>query len=147
MTVIVFDGKTLAADKRMLSHRTKQLTTKLHRLGCAAYAVTGTYGPGMSLLRWARDGKKRDDYPATARGENGAALIEVLANGECWRYDEGPDPYLVEAPCAFGCGDEPALAALLCGKDAREAVRIASLVNNGCGGGVTAIDVDELKSP
>jgi hypothetical protein len=143
MTVIAWDGKTLAADKLACNGQTKTVVTKIARCGNELIGVCGDLSIGMELRDWYARGAAREDYPASNRDpDKGASLIVIRANGECWKYESSPAPFKQEAEhCAFGSGSPEALVAMACGKTAAEAVALASRFNTSCGMGVDAIDL------
>ena len=144
MTVIAWDGKTLAADKLACFGATKGTVTKIHRVYDCLIGVTGNLSMGMELIDWFKDGAIHKDYPAGNREENsGSSLIVVKPDKTVWKYESTPHPFKVEGEfCAFGSGDESAMIAMDCGCDARRAVEVTCKYNTGCGNG---IDVLEFK--
>ena len=144
MTVIAWDGKTLAADKIICFGNTKGTVTKIFRVFDCLVGTCGTLSLGLELLEWFRDGAEPKEFPASNRDtEKYASLIVVRPGGIVWKYEMSPIPFRVEGPfCAFGCGDESALIAMELGCDARRAVELVIKYNICCGNG---IDVLELK--
>lgn len=146
MTVIAWDGKTLAADKMMRSGETAQLTTKIERYGVWLLGFTGNASVGREMVHWFRNGAEPDRYPASNRKlDEGASLIAVnTETREVWKYESSPAPIKFDSRCcAFGSGDVAALVAMACGKTAREAVMLASQFVVSVGGGIDAIDLED----
>lgn len=143
MTVIAWDGKTLAADKLACFGATRGTVTKIFRSGNCLLAVAGNLSAGMELLQWFKAGAEPADYPPGNRVENqGASLIVVRPDRTVWKFESSPYAFRVEGDfCAFGCGDESALIAMECGKTAQEAVEIASKYNTGCGNGIDTLEL------
>lgn len=141
MTVIAWDGKTLAADKLSTNGSTKGTTTKIFTHGNELLGVTGDLSIGLEVRDWYVAGAVPKDYPTGNREPGrGSSLIVVKPDRSVWKYESSPVPFRVEdARCAFGSGDESAKVAMHCGKTAVEAVQIASLFNTGCGGGVDSL--------
>lgn len=141
MTVIAWDGKTLAADKLMCHGATKQTTTKIFRHGPELLAITGNLSIGLEVMEWYKAGAIDKDYPAGNRSENaGASLVIIKRQGTVVKYESSPIPFTVEGEfCAFGSGDESALVAMACGCDARKAVELTCRFNTGCGNGIDAL--------
>lgn len=142
MTVIAWDGKTLAADKRMVNCGRGSTCTKLYRVGENAVAFSGDADGGREMLVWFRAGADPDKFPARCRHEKDWTLM-VVANkdGLCF-YERTPYPVQVEDPFfAAGSGGDYAMAAMHLGKTAREAAEIACLFDTGCGNGI-----DELHT-
>lgn len=141
MTVIAWDGETLAADKLMCAGSVKKTTTKIFRHGDELLAVAGDLSIGVELVDWYKNGAVHADYPAVNRkADSTASLMIIRADRTAWRYESGPVPFRCEGKfCAWGSGDEGALVALACGKTAIEAVELVSRFNTGCGNGVDAL--------
>jgi hypothetical protein len=141
MTVIAWDGKTLAADKRATTEDGAiAVTTKLYRIGDALAAHTGESSVGRDLLEWFRAGAVLADFPTRAR-EDKATLI-VIRQGEIMAYVTGPHPTRYEMlRMAWGCGRDFAMGAMQCGKTASEAVAIACELNAFCGNGIDTLEL------
>ena len=141
MTCIAWDGKTLAADKLMVNGATRGTTTKIFRHAGELLGVTGNLSIGMEMLAWLKDGADPDKYPASNRLlTEGCSLIRVRADGSVLKYESSPFPFVVEGShCAFGSGEESAMAAMHCGADAFRAVSVACMCNTGCGNGIDTL--------
>lgn len=143
MTVIAWDGKTLAADKLVSYGTTKGTVTKIMRHGAELLGVTGTVSVGLEMVEWYRSGADPDKFPASNRKEDaGSSLILIRADGTAWKFESGPHPYRIEDPCpAWGCGDQAAMVAMACGLSARDAVLMAQRFDSGCGNGVDTLEL------
>lgn len=141
MTVLAFDGLTLAADKLACSGNSKSTVTKIFRVGASLAGLVGNLSIGMELLEWYRNGALPEHYPDSNRDpDEGATLVTIRPDGTAWEYQSSPIPFRNEGKfCAFGCGNEAALVAMACGKSAREAVELVSIYNAGCGNGVDTL--------
>lgn len=144
MTVIAWDGKTLAADKLTCNGWTRGSTTKIFRHGAELLGVTGSLPIGLEVRDWYAAGAVRSDFPTHNRdADKGASLIVIKPDRSVWKYENGPIPFRVEGKfCAFGSGDEAALVAMYCGKSAAEAVGLVSMVNTTCGMGIDTLPMD-----
>ena len=140
MTVLAWDGKTLAADRLMSHGQTKQSCTKIFRWEDSLLGVCGDLSTGMEMLYWFQHGAIPADFPPANRSlTDGASLIVVDAGG-VRKYESSPHPFIVEGGfCAFGSGDECALVAMACGRDAIKAVEMAISFNATCGNGVDSL--------
>lgn len=145
MTVIAWDGTTLAADKRTLNGRTVGTVTKIFRVGRDLVGMTGGLASGMELLNWYRAGAEPSTFPEKNRDpDKCTSLVVIRADGSVWEFQNTPHPYKMDDKCcAWGCGDEAALVAMACGKTAVEAVLLASRFNNGCGDGVDSLTLEQ----
>ena len=149
MSVIVWDGTTLAADKRACLGSLIMTTTKIFRSGDALAAYAGDADGGEEMLAWFGAGRDPEKFPASQREKdtwNG--LLVVLPDGNLWQYER--TPYPVKFPpqrFAIGSGRDFALAAMHCGKTASEAVEVACVFDNGCGNGVDVLTHNAMCTP
>jgi len=145
MSVIAWDGKTLAADKRACLGSLYRTTTKIFDLGDAFAAYAGNADAGEEVLAWFKDGRNPDKFPPSQRDRDEyAGLMIVWANGEIWKFERTPHP--IKFPpqhFAIGSGRDFALAAMHLGKSASEAVEVACALDNGCGNGIDQLAFQE----
>lgn len=149
MTVIAFDGRTVAADKRSNDNGSIRTVTKLHRLfnddGTikAVLAVNGFADHGMELVAWYKAGANPETYPHGKRGSEMYTFLQVFRPGKrVIEYQCGPVPIVFEdEKFAGGSGRNAAMGALLAGCSAIEAVKIASQVDAACGNGVDFVEL------
>lgn len=145
MTVIAWDGKTLAADKLCCNGSTRNTTTKIFRHGDDLLAVTGDLSGGMEMLYWYRDGAESSKFPPANRDPQKSgycSLIVIKSDKTVWKYEVSPYPFLLEGSFnAFGCADEAALVAMACGKSAAQAIELVSRFNTGCGNGIDVLEM------
>ena len=141
MTVIAWDGKTLAADKLICFGATNGTVTKIQRFGDCLVGLAGDFAIGTELLEWFKAGADPDNYPQSNRSfESGASLILIKPDKTVWKYENAPYPFKLEGDFfAFGSGDESALVAMEAGCDAKRAVEITCKYNTGCGNGVDTL--------
>lgn len=137
MTVIAWDGATLAADKRAVSGGGIARTcTKIVRHGEYLLGIIGDWDCGAEMREWFKAGAQPADFPAKAR-EDKSTLIVIHPDGRIGTYACGPFPILIEAErCAWGSGRDYAEAAMYLGRNAAQAVEIACVFQTDCGNGV-----------
>ena len=141
MSVIAWDGKTLAADKRASCGSYFRTTTKIFKHGMGLFGYAGEASAGEEVFAWFRDGHNADKFPTSQRDKDDyAGLLVVWDNGELWKYERTPFP-LKYPPQQFaiGSGCDFALAAMYCGKTASEAVEVACQFNIWCGNGIDTL--------
>lgn len=140
MTVIAWDGKTLAADKRAVNNGYAGGTvTKIHRWPGGLCAFSGDLDVGMALVAWLRGGADPDVYPKK-QADHAANFLVIHQDGRIERYETVPVPLLFEDRfTAMGSGRGYALAAMHLGHDARAAVEVACALDNGCGNGIDVL--------
>lgn len=141
MTVIVWDGKSLAADRRAEAGGVISTITKIRRIDGLLVGVAGNLCAGLLMFDWIAKGRKPEDYPEVQKKyDDGSCGCLVIEGGRVFKYESGPIPLEFEQSFfAIGSGREFAIAAIHCGKTAREAVEIASLFDTGCGNGVDVL--------
>ena len=139
MTVIAWDGKTLAVDRRAVSSGMQRTATKVWRHGESIIAVCGTLTAGLEMKAWLEAGAKPESLPAPQRTDDYSCVLVLNPSG-LWLYEKGPVPMRVESsPFACGSGRDYAMMAMHLGKSAVEAVELTSLFDVYCGNGVDAM--------
>lgn len=136
MTVIAWDGKTLAADKRADVGGTALTTTKIKKLESGEIvAFTGSVSTGRILLDWYENGAEPEEWPESQNGDDWARLIVASKGGVCFYEGHPVAVHCEDKFAAFGSGRDVALGALAMGADAIKAVEIASMFQSDCGNG------------
>lgn len=140
MSVIAWDGQSLAADRRSVNGNRIATVSKIFAVNDRIAGFVGRFDEGAECLAWLREGCHPDTFPPALRStDNNTQLIVVLPDGWIWCYERTPMP--VKFPpqkIAFGCGCDFAIAAMECGKTATEAVMITCKFDAYCGNGVDA---------
>ena len=141
MSVLAWDGKTLAADKRASYGSLILTTTKIFRLCGCLCGYTGDADTGGEVLDWFRLGALPSDFPARQReSDRFATLVVVQTGGAVVKYERTPFPVRLEDRLiASGSGRDFALMAMRLGKTASEAVELTMEFDSGCGNGVDAL--------
>lgn len=148
MTVIAWDGKRLAADRRLNGGTGYQnaSVTKIKRLPSGA--LLGCCG-GMSfcqaIFAWMEAGADPDLVDKTwfEHEEMSAQAILILPDKTILLY-EHVIPIPIESPFyAIGSGGSYATAAMHLGQNASKAVEIACMYDSECGNGVDVLELDE----
>lgn len=150
MTVICWDGVTLASDRQLtLDGDLKGLTRKLARSrNGTVCGASGDAGLCVEAVNWVLGGMKPDARPAGDK-DGSFDLIVVLPDGTALlaldnRCTMEPLP---RKQWAIGSGAQIALGAMAMGADAERAVQIASGLTASCGGGVDALRPGRVKKP
>jgi len=143
MSVVAFDGRTIAADRQATAGDMSITACKLFRLADGRIlATTGTLEYGIVLREWFESGMDREKWPAFQRTDNFARCILASPEG-VFEFEKEPVAQpVVDAFLAWGSGAQLAIGAMAAGADARTAVKIASEYNVYCGRGVDVIDLD-----
>jgi len=139
VTVIAWDGTTLAADKRAVGHHVDTIT-KIARVGEVLVGISGRGDKIREFQHWIADGGQAAAYPKRDNDANYWTALVIRPDGTIERYEESPVPIIVEGGShAIGSGALAAAAAMLCGKSATEAVSIACQLEEGCGNGTDSL--------
>jgi hypothetical protein len=138
MTVIAFDGKTLAADKLATSGGMKMTVTKLFRARGCLIAASGDFDRINESVAWFAAGADPAKMPPYARDNNDyVGLLVIDKDGSILKYERSAVPFKIESPfIAIGSGREYAMAAMHLGKSAAKAVEVACALDANCGNGV-----------
>ena len=144
MTVIAWDGRTLAADRLGVNGDTLHTVKKLWPLEKGgAIAVSGSLPQGLELKRWVEEGMEKEKFPSKKKDEEWALLIVVLPGKAAVCFENLPEPIeVLDSFGAWGCGREAALGALEMGADAIKAVKVASKWVDGCGRGCDYVVIE-----
>lgn len=141
MTIIAWDGKTLAADRQSTSNNMRRTTRKIHRVRDGLIAITGSGCHGVALLDWFNGDRNPSAWPKESAEI--ANIIHVTSDGVFVYAGDLPafgEPVL-DAFIAFGSGRDYAMTAMHLGKTAAEAVEIACLFDVSCGMGVDTLEL------
>lgn len=149
MSIVVWDGKTLAADKQTTNGNLRRtIATKIHR--CASnpdilFAGVGEYQALHALRDWVEKGAIPADFPRDYADRSGNTAMWIInRNGSIARIEDGP--FFVTQPVksfADGSGRDFAYGALEMGADAVMAARIACHYDIYCGGEVDSLSFDD----
>jgi hypothetical protein len=142
VTVVVWDGKTLAADKLMLS-TTGQKTrgTKIKKIGKGLVGYSGPMSLCGEFFKWLEEDKVMEKAPAKhIHKDDGGTAMVITAKREIFVFDHSFVPFQVEATChAIGAGAIAARVALHLGHKSREIVLAVSEHDILCGMGVDTL--------
>lgn len=141
MTVIAWDGKFLAADKRAYDNGTVFTTTKILRVKGHLIGSTGDNDSGIALKEWFKNGADPDKWPECQKDKDRyCRFIVITPTGKIMDYCREPFPTIIEDEFyAWGSGGDSALGAMAMGASARKAVEIACNHESGCGNGITVL--------
>ena len=145
MTVIAWDGKTLAADRQMTWNDMRTTVCKIQRMpNGEVIGATGDSAKALGMLQWYERGAKPEAWPEWQTAEDYARLIVARPGKRLVYFDWIPveqpifDPFM-----AFGSGRDYAMAAMAMGADAVKAVEITNQFCASTGLGVDSLDVGE----
>lgn len=143
MTVIAFDGKTLAADKQASFGGLLRTVTKIHRIGSLLVGGSGEVAFIGNMLEWIRNGRDPATFPASQRDKDDWQPIMVVEPDGCMLiYERSPHPVRWQDRFgAIGSGRDYAMAAMHLGRSAAEAVGVACALDAGCGNGIDTLEL------
>jgi len=142
MTVIAWDGKSIAADKLEAYGDIERTTDKLERFNEGVLTFTGEATKGIELIEWFEKGRKKENWPEFQKTNDFAVLI--YAKGGCVEvfYQESTPVVLRGGFHAWGAGAKYAIGAMAAGKTAEEAVLITNDNCTNCGRGVDSFSLN-----
>lgn len=141
MTVIAWDGKTLAADKQSSVANVRVPTLKIYRHGKELIAKSGCSVVTAELLNWYKSGQVKSEFPSS-KGRDGSMYV-FDDSGIVRQYYDSHIPALYHTNTfAAGSGSDFAFAAMHCGKTPSEAVLVACHFDTSCGLGVDILSLE-----
>lgn len=149
MTVIVWDGTTLAADRRACASGFTYSVSKIARIDGCLVALSGYFGRFGLYKTWLASGRAPDLLPPRpADDREWSQVLVIHRDGLIERFEGGSSaPIIVEETWhAMGSGRDYAAAALHLGCDAVRAVEVASALSEECGNGVDTLTFDAAQS-
>ena len=128
------DTGVLACDSQVTQgHRKFKCATKIwYSKDRKAYmAAAGDVSDIMKVKKWFLDPAKQNDKNADIKGEFDVLICYESGQAQYYDTDMSKEPVDIDDNFALGSGGDFAMAAMACGKDADEAVHIASLLDIG----------------
>lgn len=142
MTVVAWDGASLAADKMCSFGGLHARVTKVYRMGDGSLlAGCGITAQIAEMRQWVAAGCDPAAFPATQRdADKCASVLVVRPDGRVEQYENTPYPIAIENGCwAIGSGRDFAMMAMHLGKSAAEAVELTAALCHDCGNGVDCL--------
>ncbi len=141
MTVIAWDGITLAADKRACLGAMVGTVTKIRRIGDLIVGGAGEPAFIGAMMAWIEGGRDQETFPKQQQDKDDWSPILVIEpDGTPSIYERTAFPVRNEQKhIAIGSGREFARAAMYLGCDARKAVEVAIALDCGCGNGIDTL--------
>lgn len=143
MTIIAYDGKTVATDRQATDNGLRQYAKKLFKMDDGTViAISGDMSLSIALKDWYVAGKPEDKCPCSREKDKFGYIIVFKPDGTVEEYENCDTPIEVIDPfMAWGSGRNYAIAAMGLGKTAEEAVLEASRYDVFCGMGVDVVDL------
>lgn len=146
MTIIVWDGKTLAADKQVSDGDVKVKVTKIRKIRGALCGAAGDWDYAQALFNWFKDGAIPDNYPDSQKDKDDSVeMLVITSDKRILKYEQSPYPmdFTEAGKHACGSGAEVAYGAMVMGADAIRAVEVASEMLTTCGMGVDTLTFED----
>lgn len=137
MSVVCWDGKTLAADKMVVDDNTIIKAKKLIVLPTGeVFAWAGFVENALAVVKWYQDGQSEIEWPKVQETDDYASVL-LIKDGKLYEFEQLPIPQEVKfSPRAWGSGAPYALGAMAMGADAIKAVKVTAQICNTVGLGV-----------
>ena len=143
MSVVAWDGKSIAADKQATAGGLRHTTTKLRRLDSGeVLAWTGDQDSAGMVAKWYADGADPAKWPESQKDKDDWSRLIVATADSVKVFERQPVFSLIEDQfLAWGSGRDFAIGAMARGASAKEAVEVAMKFDAGCGLGVDVVDL------
>jgi ATP-dependent HslUV protease subunit HslV len=146
MSIIVWDGKTLAADSQATNENLGYgKMSKIWRHGDVLLAGVGQSQALLAIRNWIECGAEPSTFPKEYMDRTERTCMWVInRNGTIARIEDGP--FLLQRHdkmFADGSGRDFAYGAMEMGADAEAAVRVACKFDIYCGGGIDTLTFDD----
>jgi hypothetical protein len=146
MTVIVWDGHILAADRLADNNGIKSPITKIGQIEVNnkkyLYGFSGVNLMCLELLEWFKAGADPEKFTQALRENKGDAVLLLISEfNEIFIFEGGPYPtnFSDARRFAIGSGRDIAYGAMAMGADAYQAVKVACEIQIGCGIGINTL--------
>lgn len=144
-TTVAYDGISLAADSQMTQGHRKLMTKSKIYYSSQRNQYIAAAG-AVDVLTPVVDFFMKDTKPMTdckIAGEFQVLIVDGATNTAKFYDHDMVSPIEVQAPFTFGSGDDFALAALICGKSAEEAIEVAEQLDIYSGGHINVMRVQK----
>lgn len=146
MTVIVWDGEILAADKQATDDGVKRTVTKIRKVEKGKFkgylmAGSGAVSQANTMMAWFESGADPNAFPKYQEDPQLAAVLTIITPEKyILRYEYTPHPVIFEdEQYATGSGRDIAYGVMAMGGDAVSSIEIVSEYMSDCGMGVDFI--------
>lgn len=154
MSVVVWDGKTLAADRQVSDGSMVRTTTKIRAIKTGKFkgyliGAVGATATANLLMDWFEAGANPSHFPYeyAKSPELGASLIAITQDKEIWRFDHLPVPIIMEdEEYSTGSGRDFAYGAMSMGADAVQACEVACTHSTECGVAIDSIEWRKINA-
>lgn len=145
MTIIVWDGETLAADKQATTNDLVRKVTKIRRIRGHLVGVSGDWDRGQEVFDWFEKGAEPEKMPAFQKvTDDFVGMLVITPDKRVLKYERShvPMDFSEEDWFCMGSGRDYAYGALYMGADAASAVMAACAFSPSCGEGVDILRLE-----
>lgn len=142
MTIIVWDGTTLAADKQATNSGLKRKVTKIHKINGCLIGFSGDFDYAQTMRKWFENGADVEKFPKHQEDDNKwVGVLVITPERKIFKYERSPIPmdFTEGGAMCIGSGRDFAFGAMAMGADAVKAVQIASAYEASCGMGIDVL--------
>jgi hypothetical protein len=145
MSVIAWDGKTLAADRQATRGGTMTTSVKIFKVDDRLFGLIGPHASSVRLYNWLLSGMNPVSFPKDLETDSDIPIVYVVyKSGHVVKFEDSPYPIIIKDEFwADGSGGDLALGAMAMGATAEEAIGVASKYNIYCGCGIDRFSFDE----
>lgn len=145
MTVIAWDGTTLAADRLGNDGGLPTTICKIRRIGANLVGISGTASYAVCVFDWLAAGAQPEKLPACQIDKDDwCAVLEIRPDLTIWRYAMGAVPFQVlDKRNAIGSGRDFAMVGMHLGYTAEQSVLLAIELDINCGNGVDTLTFEQ----
>lgn len=142
MSVIVWDGTTLAADTQCTHQNMKRTMSKIFRHGDKLVAGVGDVRSVSAVRSWLDAGMDPAKFPVL--GDDDSSTVWVISKDGLLQFERSPHPLVfADTKLADGSGRDYAMGAMAMGANAIKAVEVACQFDVYCGGEVEWMRLDD----
>lgn len=126
----------MAADSQTEWYYSEFGMKKIFRVKNMIVGYSGEMALGTQFIKWLSG---KGDKPKFTDDDSFSAI--VIKKGKCYQYDKTLIPLYSEPYAAIGSGAKFAIAAMDCGKCAKDAIKIAKRRDSATGGNIKVIKI------
>lgn len=142
MTVVAWDGKTLAADKLGDAGGLQRTTTKILRFDGGLFGSAGYASKASEIFAWISSGADPAKVPAFQLTDDYQMVLVVRTDRRVFTYARSAYPFEMEDRFhAIGSGRNFAMTAMHLGMSAANAVRVTCELCTECGVGIDTMEL------
>lgn len=146
MSIIVWDGKTLAADKQATNAGLKAVVTKIFRVGDDLVGFSGDLAYIGGMKHWLETGAEPQNFPKHQEDKDDwVGTLVIKPDGRVLKYERCAYPidFSQNTVMCIGSGRDFAYGALAMGADAVKAVEVTCKYEAFCGIGIDTLTFKE----